>query len=585
MPALPPSSSIPPTSAAVPTSSAAPISAAAPLRRPTLRRPALLLLAAALSALLLAPGAVRAEDPARPDDICEVYTDKIARPTELYLGQEVEIVLSVDGRCPQGTGGGGQADIVLVIDRSASQGDNGTWEPTIQAAGLFVDLIDFSRHQVGVVAFESSASLVQGLASDAAVVRAAIAGIPRPPFLGFATNITAGINTAQAELASARHRPESQPVLILLSDGQHNAPFGGAPGPAAEAAKAAGTLIVTIGLGVDASASAALRAMASRPELYFPAPTGDDLAGVYREIAGAVTGGGEITALAIYDVLGSQVEYVPGSAQPPPADFRSNTLIWRLPALPEGGWTARYRVRPLVAGRVLPNKLAYVDFTDADGAALTRLFPEPELIVREPPERQSIFLPLLMRGYCKPARPFDVALVLDTSSSMWGEKMARTRDAAVDFLRFLEMPPARAAVIAFNAEATVVQSLTGDRDAALAALDRLPRAEGTRIDRALTAAVAELTAGGGDPDRAPVVILLTDGRQEGGQEQAALNAGAAARRAGITVFTIGFGADVDPRLLGMVAGDPDRFYSAPTHEELAGIYRAIAGALPCSVAP
>jgi Mg-chelatase subunit ChlD len=551
-----------------------------------LRRIAALIVLVSLSAATAAPsGAAPASAPASaPDGVCEVFTGKIARPTEVYVGQEVEIVLTVDGRCPDLPQTGGKADIVLVIDRSSSQRDNGTWEPTVLAASLFVDLIDFSQNQVGVVAFERNASLIQPLSSDAAAVRAAIQAIPAPPVLGWSTNITAGVNASQAELTSPRHRTDATPVLVLLSDGKHSDIFTGPPLPAANAAKQAGTLIITIGLGADAAATNTLRSLASKPELYFPAPTADDLADAYRQVAGAVaTGSGKITGLEVYDLLPPEVAYVDGSAVPPPSEINPGELIWRFASLPSGGWTARYRVRALVTGTYATNKLAYVDFLDGDGSAATRDFPEPRITVTEPPERQSIFLPILYHGYCKPVSPFDVVLVVDTSSSMWGEKLARTRDAARDFLRLLEMPPSQAGVVAFNAEATVVQGLTADRPAALLALDNLPRGEGTRIDKGLRAAVDLLARPGRDLGHAPVVVLLTDGQQEGAERQEALNAGAAARRAGVTVFTIGFGSDVDPELLERLAGNPDRFYSAPTIQDLERIYQAIAGALPCTV--
>ncbi len=535
----------------------------------------------ALAATLPAPAA--ATPAAAPEGVCDVFTDKIARPTEVYRGQEVEIVLTVTGRCPDDIGGGGRADIALAIDRSASQGDNGTWQPTIQAASLFLDLVDFSENQVALVPFESGASVSQPLSSDGAAVRAALLRIPAPPFLGLWTNITAAVNTAQGELAGERHRADATPILVLLSDGEHNAPGGGSPVTAADAAKAAGTTIITIGLGLNSNATTTLRGMASRPELYFPAPTSGDLAAAYRSVAGAVGRRGEITALEVFDLISAEVSYVPGSAEPPPAVIRADELIWRIPKLPEGGWTARYRVRADTLGTIPTNKLAYIDFIDADGTPATRDFPEPRITVVEPPERAAIFLPLLFNGYCKPAQPFDVVLAVDTSSSMWGEKLARTREAARSFLRFLEMPPSRAGVVAFNADATVVQDLTGDLTAALAALDNLPTGEGTRIDRALLAAVDVLSRPGRDPGHAPVVVLLTDGRQDGAADQEALNAAAAARRAGITVFTIGFGADVDPRLLTRIAGDPDRFYSAPATRDLERIYSSIAGVLPCRV--
>lgn len=79
-----------------------------------------------------------------PDRLCTVTTDKTAAPQSVLLGAEVEILLSVSATCPGVAPG--KADIVLAIDHSASQRDNGTWTPTMLAATAFADRIDFTRH-------------------------------------------------------------------------------------------------------------------------------------------------------------------------------------------------------------------------------------------------------------------------------------------------------------------------------------------------------------------------------------------------------------------------------------------------------
>lgn len=548
-------------------------------------------LAALLVALAVLAGPAAAAEPAAPGvpvGVCDVVTDKTATPDSVLLGAEVEIRLHVAATCPDETQPG-KADIVLAIDRSASQRDNDTWAPTIAAAKAFVDLIDWSRHQVAVMTFSGGVwpftpwtELHQPLTGDGQAVRAALDAVPMPPVTTGGTNLTAAVRDAQAELAGARHRPDAQPVLVLLSDGGHNVPeaLSGSPLEAAEDAKDAGTLLVAIGLAVDAGAADALRQMASRESLYYPAPTAAELEAIYRELAGAVGGTGRLGDLEIVDLLPPEVAYVEGSAVPMPSDVRPGMLVWRIPELPAEGWTARYKLRPLVRGTYATNKLAYVDYLDADGSVGTRDFPQPVITVLERGEN-GLFLPLAYRGYCKPARPFDVALVLDTSSSMWGPPLDRTREAASEFLDYLEMPPSRAAIVAFNASPTVVQDLTDDRTAAKSALDRLPRDEGSRIDLALREAVRVLPGSAGGADRESIVVLITDGIQVGGPADAALNAGAEARRAGITVYTIGFGDDVDPDLLVRIAGDPDRFFDAPTADDLIRVYRTIAGSIRC----
>lgn len=526
---------------------------------------------------------------ATPLAVCQVAVDKTARPTSVVLGDEVEIALSIRAACPAGGTNGGPADIVLAIDRSASMGDNGHWRPAVEAAAGFVELIDFSVHQVGLVTFSGGIPLLQpegevnqSLSTDKTQVAAALRAIPAPQTYTGATNLTAAVRYAQDELSSARHRPSARPVLVLLTDGEHNA--SGARSPIAEAAdaKAAGTQIVTIGLGTTAAAADQLRQIASAPSLFFESPTNAQLKDVYAAVAGAITGGGGIVDLEITDILTPDVEYVAGSAVPAPSSVLSGELKWTTPALPPGGWMARYRVKPLHAGTFATNKLAYVDFLDADGTVASATFPQPVIKVRLPGEN-GIFLPILMRDHCPPQRPFDVALVVDTSTSMDGAKLDQTRLAARDFLDILTMPPSRASIVAFHATATVVSPLTTDRTRANLALDNLPRGEGTRIDKALDAARGALTGPDADASHAKVIVLLTDGRQVGEPEQTAINAAAAARRAGITVFTIGIGPDAAEDFLVRVAGDPGRHYRAADETGLLKIYRAIAGTLPCTI--
>jgi hypothetical protein len=343
--------------------------------------------------------------------------------------------------------------------------------------------------------------------------------------------------------------------------------------------KAAGTTIVTIWLAVNQAAADTLRQMATRPDLYFEAPSGDDLEQVLREIAGQVSEG-RVTGITVTDLLPLEVEYVSGSATPTPDSYEARTLTWTVGVLQTSGWTARYAIRPLTAGTYAANKAATLLYTDADGSAGSATFPQPILTVREP-EPILAYLPLAMLRQCQPAQPFDVVLALDTSSSMWGDKLARTRDAAREFLMFLELPPSRASVVAFNAEANLVVGLTANRRELLDALDQLPLDSGSRIDLAVEVAAEELTGVRRAPEHTAVLILLTDGRQAGAPRDSAVAAARDAREAGITIYTIGIGSDVDPGLLTEIAGAEARYYFAPSSDDLARIYRDIAGTLPC----
>lgn len=200
----------------------------------------------------------------------------------------------------------------------------------------------------------------------------------------------------------------------------------------------------------------------------------------------------------------------------------------------------------------------------------------------------------------------DLVLVLDMSTSMLRETAAGNvkRDvvlqAAKDFVLLLAMEPApgtnrrdRVAVVWFNDLAGIEQPLTGDRAAALAAIDRLPgrSAQGTRLDLAFLQGAAAVPPAIRLPDNIPVMIMLTDGLPNrvpfppgGRQEDTVLAAANQAKAEGIQIYTIGVGRPdapnivdrVDPVLLGACASDPSMFFLAPEAEDLAEIYRQIA---------
>ncbi len=520
---------------------------------------------------------------------CTLSIDKTASPRRVVLGEEVEITLSIDADCPSIGSGTSAADIVLVIDRSASMGDRDLFEPAIEAAGAFLDAIDFDTAQVGIVSFYmpplsliSRVTVNQPLSSDGALVRTVLEGIPPPDLFTGGTDLAMAVTGAQTELASERRRPEANPVIVLLTDGDHNALFADDPIDAAQDAKDAGTTVVTVGVGVDSGGRRTLTDMASRPELFFEAPGPEDLIEIYREIAGSIAAPGRVTELVVSDLLPSEVMYVDGSAVPPPDTLSGTIITWNLDVLPTSGWTIRYRVLPRVLGRYATNKLAYVDYLDAGGTVATKVFPVPEIEVVESDARARVYMPALYRDYCKTGRPIDIILAIDTSTSMLGEKLEQGFAAAREFVSFLAMPPTQAGLITFDVRPELIEPLTSDRAAILAALADVPEtAEGTRLDLAVEFAIGELTGRRHIAANGRILVLLTDGRQADAPTEDALNAGAAARRAGVTVFGIGIGADVDVPLLQVLAGDPSRVYVADDAADLRTVYLSVAGALPC----
>ncbi len=118
------------------------------------------------------------------------------------------------------------------------------------AAKLLIDYNGwkFPPDQMGEASFSSTATLDKNLTTDKNKVKNAVNNL----VASGSTNIEAGIDTATAELYSARANPTALKFQVLLTDGQQT--FGDAMA-AARRAKDKNIRIYTIGFGEDADAS------------------------------------------------------------------------------------------------------------------------------------------------------------------------------------------------------------------------------------------------------------------------------------------------------------------------------------------
>lgn len=371
---------------------------------------------------------------------------------------------------------------------------------------------------------------------------------------------------------------------MLLTDGKPEGGFDpiGQARDEARLTREAGVALYTIGLGGDID-RALMREMAGDAARYFEAPGAAELARIYRGIARRLVTASLLETITVIDEIPSNMTYVTDSARPP-ARWDGRRLTWTLGRTSPAGFELRYQLLPQQVGTWPTNVAAAGDYVDGIGFAGRVIFPVPEVEVYG---SRVAYLPALFQREC-PEQRSDIVVLIDTSSSMddrntadGQSKLEAAVRAARDFLGFLALPADRAAIVGFNGEATQVQGLTGDRAALQAALGRLPRSPGTRIDLGLAAARAELSGPGHDPRNLPVIVLLTDGRPAGGTEAAVQAEVQALRAAGLFVFTIGLGADADGALLIEIAGAPGRYSYAPDQRALSAVYQAIAWSLPC----
>ena len=151
---------------------------------------------------------------------------------------------------------------------------------------LFLNLLTFPGDQAGIVAFASQAQLTHVLSNNRGSLIAAAQALTA----NGATRIDLGIHEAHLELISPRHWPDNAAAMILLTDGVPNGTTEQAVLAQADAAKASGIIIYTIGLGADVN-EVLLQNIASSAAHFYPAPSTSDLVEIYQQISHIVACG------------------------------------------------------------------------------------------------------------------------------------------------------------------------------------------------------------------------------------------------------------------------------------------------------
>lgn len=540
---------------------------------------------------------------------CRSYPAKTAGPSVVALGEVVDLRLSLRGGCGAKVGGATR-DIVLVLDNSASMAGE-KLDTLRSAARNFVAEVDLSRSRVGVVVFNEDARVAQGLTGDIDALSRALGGI-QPAAPDKVTAIDHGLKEARDHLRQ-RGRPSVPGVIILISDGGSDYDLAVTE---ADAAKAAAIEIFTIGIQAW---QRLMRAVATDDAHAFAVEGARFLYGVFEQIAGSLTAATLFQSITVSDEIPAGFDLVPGSVQPA-ADWdpAARRLRWQIPGVLPAGFVLRYRLLPRQTGAGQATNLrAWGDYVDGFGQAGRVDFPVPRIDVIGPtatpepprsptptasatppptatttprptetptpsPQPRPIFVPLILKEKpCRPAEQHaDVILAIDSSNSMIGPKLEAAKTAGALFIDLLQLPDDQAAVVSFNSQAVLASPLSGNRAAHRAAIAALGTGAGTRMETGLATALAEMESPRRRIGNTPVIVLLTDGRQDG-EPELALAQATRARGQGVAVFTIGLGGDVDRAFLESLAGNPARAFLAPSTADLEGIYRQVAFQVPC----
>lgn len=455
------------------------------------------------------------------------------------------------------------------------------------------------------------------------------------------TRIDLGVQRARTELNSlprgADRNQVRRKVLVILSDANFCQKD-------LKRARASGQVdVVTIFFG-RSGFERRLRDLASEPQY---ALKGRDFQRFMELYVRDFARGDKVTIeeLLVSDELTDVMQLVPGSVVPEPSKIEGQTIEWW--GVRPGGvvtttprititspMTFTYDVEPSESGLHWVSKQAHAVSKDSEGRSADDYFPNVLIEVLAPtatptntptttatptntptatptntPTPAPQYFPVALKQLavptatpepCQPSQQkVDVVIVVDTSDSMTEPTEAggdRKIDAAVratkELVKLLKLPASndgdQASVVWFNTTARALTQLTGDRPTIDAALDALPsvQASGTRIDLGLQAALDELQSGRARPGSTRSIVLITDGRQISQVfDNNARAVAAVARAAGIVVFTVGLGSDIDDALLAEIATSSDHYKKAPNTSDLELIYREIAAGIPCPGTP
>jgi hypothetical protein len=320
----------------------------------------------------------------------DIVVDKKVSPSSFSICQNTTITLNVTGvGCPQTIHF--PVDAMIVFDRTGSMDDDcpGGVEANTSpckihdakvAAKFFVGLLNPSSDRSGLVSFNNTATLNQGLTYNQTAVQSAIDTLKA---LG-QTAIGGGISAANNELTS-HGRNNSVWIEILVTDGNEN--LGSDPVSRANEAKAAGIVIYTIGIGADADQSLLQQIATITGGKFYYAPNGTVLQQIYQNISQ------EILNIAgknvvVKDVIPSYANYLDALTSTPTDNCSYNSSVKTITCnlgnmLIGQNYLITFKLSFNQSGNLLANVYpdSNVTFTDYNNSQRTRVFPQTNVSV------------------------------------------------------------------------------------------------------------------------------------------------------------------------------------------------------------
>ncbi len=166
--------------------------------------------------------------------------------------------------------------------------------------------------------------------------------------------------------------------------------------------------------------------------------------------------------------------------------------------------------------------------------------------------------------------PIHAAVALDVSASM-ADNLDQTREAALRFLEQTLQPKDRASIITFNDRPNLAVKFTKDLTTLAGGLAGLKAERGTALYDTIIFSLFYFNGVKGQR----ALLLLSDGKDEGSRFTFE-DAQDYARRAGVTIYAIGLGDDVDRKKLERISEETGgRAFFVQKASELDAIYQGI----------
>jgi uncharacterized protein YegL len=322
-----------------------------------------------------------------------ITATKTVSPSTISRGEEATVTLEIKGSPP--TNVIMPNDVILIIDRSGSMApsyNNGDdfMASARNAAKGFIDLMDMTKHRVGVVDYSSDAKSFD-LTTDKQAAKNYI-----DPLRASGSTATGDAIYKAIELLENK-REGAQPVIVLLTDGDatvpSNDPYGYAM-QAASDAKDQGIVFYTIALlQADANPDTSgpnllMMDMATTSQHHHFVLGSMGLEAIYARIVQEI-GRASAYDVVVTDLVAPEFEIVPDSYMQniPRPTVVGNQLTWEFLELKDETLTFTYKIRHKEGERIgqLPiattSTIVYKDYAGAQRALNIN---KPVITVKEP---------------------------------------------------------------------------------------------------------------------------------------------------------------------------------------------------------